>query len=59
MITGAATGIIAGFGFHGYVLALAVIARGDDPRYPPAARPAEEKGSASRGREVAPQSGTL
>jgi 3-dehydroquinate dehydratase len=32
VITGAATGIIAGFGFHGYVLALraiAELARGD------------------------------
>ena len=40
VITGSATGIIAGFGFQGYVLALraiaAELARGDDPPEPPA-----------------------
>jgi 3-dehydroquinate dehydratase II len=38
VITGAATGIIAGFGFESYVLALRAIAeltRGDDPPEPP------------------------
>jgi 3-dehydroquinate dehydratase-2 len=40
VITGSATGIIAGFGFQGYVLALraiaAELARGDAPPEPPA-----------------------
>jgi 3-dehydroquinate dehydratase II len=39
VLTGAATGIIAGFGFQSYVLALRAIAsltRGDDPPEPPA-----------------------
>jgi 3-dehydroquinate dehydratase II len=55
VITGAASGIIAGFGFHGYVLALraiTVLARGDDPPEPPGARPTANPAIVSDAREL-------
>ena len=53
VITAAATGIIAGFGFHGYVLALRAIAelvRGDGPPDPAGARPMAKPAIASDAR---------
>jgi 3-dehydroquinate dehydratase II len=55
VVTGAATGIIAGFGFQGYVLALraiAVLARGDAPPEPPGARPMAKPAIVSDAQEL-------